>query len=144
MKRVLVGFGFSLLLLLNSATSAQNAKTSSDESSAVRASVTNYIEAYYLGDANRMQQTLHPHYLKHVIHGSIPMREKTAAEMVAAVGKGPANILQSQQTEQINVLDVSGSIASAKLVTPGWVDYITLLKENGRWKILSAVQKLQN
>jgi Putative lumazine-binding len=72
------------------------------------------------------------------------MREKTAAEMLAAVGDGPADILQSQQPEQINVLDVSGSIASAKLVTPGWVDYITLLKENGRWKILSVVQKLQN
>jgi hypothetical protein len=66
----LVGFGLSLLLLLNSATSAQNAKTSSDEWSAVRASVTNNIEAHYQGDANRMQQTLHPRYLKHAIHGS--------------------------------------------------------------------------
>jgi len=40
--------------------------------SAIRSTVTDYIEGYYAGDACRMEQTLHPHYLKHMIHGDIP------------------------------------------------------------------------
>ena len=142
MKPLLVGFGLSILLLAHLTTSAENIKTSDE--SAVRATVTNYIEAYYRGDADRMQQTLHPHYLKHVIHGNIPMREMTGKEMVAAVRRGPPDIPQSERTEQVNVLDVSGKIASAKLVTPGWVDYVTLSKESRGWKIISVVQKIEN
>src|SRR5437016_7879089 len=68
--------GASLCLLLPVVTSAQQNKSASDDLSAVRATVRDYIEAYYTGDCRRMEQTLHPHYLKHVIHGNIPMREK--------------------------------------------------------------------
>jgi hypothetical protein len=144
MKHLVMFFCLSQLLLPHIRISAQTAKVSSDESSAVRATVTNYIEAYYGGDASRMQQTLHPHYLKHVIHGNIPMREMTGSEMVAAVRNGPPDIPKLERTEQVNVLDVSGSIASAKLVVPGWVDYVTLSKDDGGWKILSVVQKIEN
>jgi len=42
------------------------------------------------------------------------------------------------------VLDLTVSIASAKLVTPGWVDYITLEKSEGKWRILSVVQLIDN
>jgi hypothetical protein len=143
MNRLALGFGLSLVLFFNLSTNAQDNKTSNDDASAVRATVTNYIEAYYRGDARRMGQTLHPHYLKHMIHGTIPMREKTGPEMVQEVrSHGPADLPEANKTAQISVLDVAGDIASAKLVTPGWVDYVTLSKENGEWKILSVVQRI--
>ncbi len=145
MKRLVPGFALCLFLLFNIATTAQDHQTSSDDTSAVRAAVTNYIEAYYTGDARRMAQTLHPHYLKHMIHGTIPMREKTGSEMVQEVRTHRVpDIPQADRTEQVSVLDVAGTIASAKLVTPGWVDYVTLSKLNGEWKILSVVQRIDN
>lgn len=144
MKRLLPGFALCLLLTFNLSSYAQN-HGSADDSSAVRATVTNYIEAYYTGDARRMEQTLHPHYLKHMIHGDIPMREKTGSEMVEEVRThGVPDIPQAERTEQVSVLDVAGDIASAKLVTPGWVDYVTLTKSGGDWKILSIVQRIDN
>jgi putative lumazine-binding protein len=143
MKRFLMGIGTCLLLLFTIAIHLQDAIAAVDDSSTVRARVTDYIEAYYAGDAARMQQTMHPHYLKHVIHGDIPMREMTSQDVINAVRKGPANIPQSNRTEQVTVLDVSGNIATAKLVTPGWVDYITLSKEVQDWKIVSVVQKIE-
>jgi len=107
--------------------------------------VTNYIEAYYTGDAHRMEQTLHPHYLKHMIHGDIPMRDKTGPQMVAEVRKnGPAVLSAAQKREQVIVLDVARYIASAKLVTPGWTDYVTLSKVDSQWEILSVVQRIDN
>ena len=144
MKCHVPAFALCLFLLFNLSTSAQDNK-STDDSTAVRATVTNYIEAYYTGDARRMQQTLHPSYLKHMLHGQIPVRQKSAAQMVQEVrSHGPADIPQAQKTEQVSVLDVAGTIASAKLVTPGWVDYMTLCKVDGEWKILSVVQRIDN
>ena len=144
MQRLAPTLALSLFLLFNLSTSAQENKVPED-SSAVRATVTNYIEAYYTGDARRMEQTLDPHYLKHVIHGNIPMREKTAPEMLEEVRThGIPDIPQAQRTEQVIVLDVARNIASAKLVTPGWMDYVTLAKSGGEWKILSIVQRIDN
>lgn len=120
MKRLVPAFALCLFLSINLATFGQETQVSSNDKSAVRAAVTDYIEAYYTGDARRMEQTLHPHYLKHMIHGEIPMREKTAAQMVEEVrSHGVPDIPQAQRTEQVSVLDVAGDIASAKLVTPG-------------------------
>jgi hypothetical protein len=144
MKRLVPGFALCLFLIFNLSTNAQESKTA-DDSSAVRATVTNYIEAWYTGDARRMEQTLHPHYVKHMIHGDIPVRERTGAQMVEdARSNNAAEIPQALRTEQVTVLDVAGSIASAKLVTPGWVDYMTLSKVDGQWKILSVVQRIDN
>jgi hypothetical protein len=64
MNRLALAFGLSLFFLFNLSTNAQDNKTFSVDAPAVRATVTNYIEAYYIGDVARMQQTLHPHYLK--------------------------------------------------------------------------------
>ena len=145
MKRLVLGFALCLFLSFDISTNAQANHTPGEESSAVRATVTNYIEAYYTGDARRMEQTLHPHYLKHMIHGDIPMREKTGSQMVQEVrSHGVPDIPQVDRTEQVSVLDVAGDIASAKLVTPGWVDYVTLSKLDGQWKILSVVQRIDN
>ena len=142
MKHLAVTIALSLPLLLTLAAAQNNQP---DDASAVRATLTNYIEAYYTGDARRMEQTLHPHYLKHMIHRDIPMREKTGTQMVQEVrSNGPVDLPTANKTEQVSVLDIAGDIASAKLVTPGWTDYVTLEKINGRWKILSVVQRIDN
>ena len=140
MKHVLVAFALSLAFQPSAPAQVQTS-----DSAAIRAIVINYIEAYYAGDAARIQATLHPHYLKHVIHGAIPMRERTGEQMVQSVRRnGPADLPPGEKTEQVSVMDVSGEIASAKLVTPHWVDYMTLEKVNGDWKILSVVQRIDN
>jgi hypothetical protein len=154
MKRLALGFGlrfglcFGLCLLFplfNPALQGQDRKTVGDDASAVRATVLDYIEAYYAGDARRLQQTLHPHYLKHVIEGSLPIGEKTAAQILEDVRtQGRSALPETDQTEDISVLDISGDLACAKLVTPRWVDYLTLWKSDGRWQILSVVQHMDN
>jgi hypothetical protein len=142
MKRLVLALGLSVLLF-HVSTDAQDKPVSTDDSSAIRATARNYIEGYYTGDAARLEQTLHPHYLKHVIHGDIPMREQTGTQMSQQVrSHGESDIPQAERTEQISVLDISGDIASVKLVTPHWVDYMTLSKLDGQWKILSVVQRI--
>ena len=144
MKRFMLGFCLLSLLVINFAATAREVNNSRDESAAVRATVTNYIESYYAGDAARMEKSLHPHYLKHVIStsdGNLRMTEKTGLQMVQDVRSQNTDLPKSEQTEQITVLDVSKGMASAKLVTSHWIDYMTLAKWNGEWKIVSVVLK---
>ena len=138
--------GLTLTILwLSSLLIPGNAQKQNDDSSAVEATVVNYIEAYYAGDASRMAATLHPQYLKHVIHGDRPIQEKTGADMLEAIrSQGAADLPTAEKTEKVSVMDVSGDIASAKLVTPGWTDYLTLAKSNGHWKIMSVVQRIDD
>lgn len=139
MKPFALAFGVLMLLLLNLAARTQQQKTVDE--SAVRATVTDYIAGYYTGDDARMEKSLHPHYLKHTISGvdgQLRMTEKTGLQMVQDVRTaGPVN--PHDRKEQITVLDVQGDVASAKLVTAHWVDYLTLAKWNGEWKIVSVV-----
>lgn len=138
-----LALALTLLLALNLSTRAYDSKTANDDVSAVRSAVTNYIEGYFTGDARRMERTLHPHYLKHVIDATKPMREMTRADVMKAVRtEGIPDLPSTSKTERVTVLDVAGDMASAKLVTPGWTDYMTLSKMNGAWKILSVVQRI--
>jgi hypothetical protein len=85
MKRFALGFGLLTVLVLNFASATQQQKTSDEV--AIRATVTDYIESYYTGDAGRMEKSLHPHYLKHIIseaNGQLKMTEKTGLQMVQA------------------------------------------------------------
>jgi len=135
----------SVMLFFGLSTNAQDKETPGDDASAVRSTVTNYIEAYYTGNAARMEQTLHPRYLKQKIHGNIPVRQQTRADLVQSTRSGDGtHLTQAERTEQITVLDVAGNIASAKLVTPGWTDYMTLTKITGEWKVLSVVQRFDD
>ncbi len=49
----------------------------------------------------------------------------------------------ADRKEDITILDVSGDVASVKLVATAWTNYMTLLKQNGAWKILSVVKRNQ-
>src|ERR1700751_5301471 len=95
------------ILFLPSLHSPGNAQNRNEDSSAVRATVVNYIEAYYAGDASRMAATLHPRHLKQVIHGDRPIREKTGADMVEAIrSQGPADLPTAEKTEKVRVMDI--------------------------------------
>jgi len=140
MKTSAVTLSVLALCLLPFAFAAAPEKTST-ETDAIRATITDYIQGYYTADAARMEHSLHPHYLKHTIsgtNGDLRMTEKTGLQMVEDIHSGHP-IPASERQATISVLDINGDIASAKLVTPHWVDYLTLSKWNGQWKIVSVV-----
>jgi len=139
MKRFALAIGLLTLLVFTLAAATQPQKPSDE--TAIRSTVTDYIEGYYTADAARMERSLHPHYLKHTISGGdgkLKMTERTGLQMVQDVRGGEVTPLLDRK-EEIRVLDITGDVASAKLVTAHWVDYLTLSKWNGEWKIVSVV-----
>jgi len=139
----------SLLVILSvsflSAVTAHPNHASDDEV-AVRATVTDYIEGYYLSDAGRMERSLHPHYLKHTVSGSngdLTIIDKSGVEMLQEVRNKKEVTPVSQRKKEITIFAIEGDVASVKLVATAWTNYITLLKQNGEWKILSVVKRNQ-
>src|SRR5580765_5617097 len=61
----------------------------------------------------------------------------TAEYMERSAAKGPRP--QFARTCEITVLDVADSIASAKVVSEPFVDYLHLAKLDGRWSIVNAL-----
>jgi hypothetical protein len=131
-----------LILVLGNGALAR----ASDDNRAIRTTVLDYIEGYYLGDPARMERSVHPAYLKHTISGSggdIKVVEKRGMDMVQEARNKKEVTPETQRKEDITVLDVSGDVASVKLVATAWTNYLTLLKQNGAWKILSVVKRNQ-
>ena len=132
----------SLTVLLAGVVLAANA---TDETVAIKKTVIDYIEAYYTSDATRMESSLHPHFLKHTISGSTTqahISDRSAMDMIQHIRAGAVTPTpRAERVERVTVLDVSGDIALAKLETAHWVDYLTLTKVAGGWKILSVVQR---
>jgi hypothetical protein len=142
MKTFAFTFG-ALTIVLFALSAASQPQKPSDET-AVRGTVSDYIEGYYTGDASRVERSLHPHYLKHMIITGVDEQlrivDKTGLELVQEVRThGPSDLPVSERKEQISVLDIKDDMASVKLVAAHWMDYMTLLKSNGRWKIVSVV-----
>ena len=134
----------SLILLLFLASAQPG--WASDDKAAIRATIANYIEGYYLSDATRMERSLHPHYLKHTISGSsgeLSIADNSGMEMVQEVRNKKEVTPVSDRKEDITIFDIAGDVASAKLVATHWTNYITLLKQDGAWKILSVVKRNQ-
>ena len=118
----------------------------SDDAAAIRATVLDYIEGYYLSDPVRMERSLHPTYLKHTVSGSdgdVKVVEKRAVDMVQEARNKKDVTPEADRKEDITILDVSGDVASVKLVATAWTNYMTLLRQNGAWKILSVVKRNQ-
>jgi hypothetical protein len=142
-KLVIVVF---LALSLSAAIFASQ-QTRASEEAAIRATVTDCIQGYYSGDPARMERSLHPHYLKHTVSGNgseVRMTEKTGLQMIQDLRAVGPRKLSPDQKQEITVLDVTGDIASAKLVTDKWVDYMMLSKSNGDWKIVSVLLRENN
>src|SRR3954451_13405444 len=77
-----------MLLVAAMPLKAADATPAVNEQAAVKATVTNYIEAYYTSDPARMEASLHPHYLKHSVSsadGKTRMVERTGLDMVQSL-----------------------------------------------------------
>jgi hypothetical protein len=117
------------------------------DQAAIRATVTDYIEGYYLNDAARMERSLHPHFLKHTISGSkgeLTIIDNAGMEIVQEVRTKEKVTPVSERKEEITIFASDGDVASVKLVATAWTNYMTLLKQNGAWKILSVVKRNQD
>jgi hypothetical protein len=115
--------------------------TAGDLASIERAA-TDYIEAWLTGDADRMADCLHPDLTKRSIDreagsGRQSVDAMTQRDMVAATRAGRG--MQLPRGYDVTVEDAFRNIATARVDSARYVDYLHIARFEDRWRIVSVL-----
>jgi Putative lumazine-binding len=125
-------------------TAAPTPPATADDLRAIRAAVLDYYEGWFDADAERMRRALHPALAKRSYgqgrDQSPALSSLTADQMVewTAAGEGAASGLEARAVE-IQVVDVSAMIATVVVRAFDYVEYLHLVAEADRWRIVNAL-----
>lgn len=131
----------NLFLLLISLVTVSVASAQTDEKEAVKLPLNNYIQGHATGNGEFFKKAFHTEgSMLWIREGKLSSR--SFAEYIAeASGKPAAD--EAGRKRAIESIDVAGTAASARIVldypTVRFIDYMTLLKIDGEWKIVSKV-----
>jgi hypothetical protein len=112
---------------------------------AIRQKVLGYLDAWYQGDPERGQKSLHPELIKRIVlkdpeSGKDYLDGMSASKLMNRWASGDGKKTPKElQLGDITILDVHGDIASVKLETPTWVDYMHLAKMDGEWALVNIL-----
>lgn len=114
-----------------------SAAQSATEETAVRACLENYMS----GDGNRMEKAFHPSAtMKYIDYESGSFKDVPIADFIARI---KAQTGKRDRKVAIVGLNIEGTAAQAKIRlevdTVVMYDYLSLLKINGEWKIVSKI-----
>ena len=113
-----------------------------DDEAEILAPARDYIESWIEGDAGRMARCLHPGLAKRAVERDPatgePVLDETSFElMVEATGRGMGRRLTPGY--EIALLDRFDGIASVKVFSSAYMDYLHVAKVGDRWMIINAL-----
>lgn len=97
-----------------------------------------YIDGWYSGDMERMDRSLHTKLVKRTADvESEDLRVVSRERMLELTAGGGGNAPDAEN--HVVVDDVSEGIASVRVVSPDYVDYLHLVKTRVGWKIANVL-----
>ncbi len=113
---------------------------------AIRQAALDYAQGWYEGDAERMRRCLHPELVKRAIRldpqtGAQRLYHLDKQQMVAKTrqGGGRDDVPGEKRCYDLAIFDVCGDIASARVETYEYVDYLHLARYEGNWVIVNVL-----
>ena len=109
---------------------------------AIQTAARDYIESWLEGDGDRMRGALHPMLAKRGLdYGSdlapTGLHNLDTEFMVASAARGPRP--QYAKTAEITILHLVDNIASVRVTSEPFIDYLHLAKLDGRWSIVNVL-----
>jgi hypothetical protein len=125
---------------------AAGPETEKSDLEAIKKTALDYGQGWYDGDGERMERALHPDLAKRALFPDPHVKGKgkidhySAMGLVQATRKGWGKKTPAEQRRtDVTVLDVFGNAASVKLEMHDWVDYMHMVKTEGRWVIINVL-----
>jgi hypothetical protein len=124
-------------------------KSNSTATAEIKQTVLNYIEAWYRAEPERGEKSLHPELAKRIVRidsetGKNRLEMMSASKLAERWGSGDGKKTPKEdQRKDITILDIYGNMASVKLETNAWVDYMHLAKYNNEWVIINILWELK-
>ena len=115
-----------------------------DDVAAVRSTILDYFEGWFDADPTRMARALHPQLAKRSWAQDpeqLPALRTTTAEQMAvftARGNGREDDPERRRLD-INIVEISGSIATAVIHSYYYVEYLHLLATPDGWRIVNGL-----
>jgi hypothetical protein len=114
---------------------------------AIRDVARAYLESWLDGDGDRMRGALHPMLAKRGLDYGSDLRPTGVHHldteyMTASAARGPRP--QYGRTMEITILDLADNIASVKVLSEPFVDYLHVAKVDDRWSIVNALYEDRN
>lgn len=119
-----------------------------EDSVAIRTAALDYIEGFYTGDAERMDNALHDDLKKRIVQRKPGepdvLDEMTKAELVEmTAGGGGSGMPDGLKVSDVTILDIYGGMASVKIVAGAWVDYMHIARVDEDWKIVNVLWEMR-
>lgn len=114
------------------------------DNAAIYQAVTDYYEGWYTPNAKQMAQCLHANLAKRAIKlddgGKEYLRHLTKEVMVDATRDGGGSSISAEKKNwTITILDRYEEIATVKVKSPEYVEYIHLARQDGQWQIVNVL-----
>jgi hypothetical protein len=108
----------------------------------LRETALDYIEAWYDGNPQRMEQSIHPDLAKRIVAPNPDGRgdrldQMSGMTLLWTTRHDP--IPARERRAEVTILDRFENIASARLDATTWIDYLHLVRWNGRWVIVNVL-----
>lgn len=113
----------------------------------ITAAALDYIEGFYTADPARMERALHPDLAKRIMRidatGKATLEQMSSTQLVGAARSRQGMASPAVQQKDVTIFDVFGNTATAKIVANQWVDYLHLIKWEGRWVIVNVLWEMK-
>jgi hypothetical protein len=113
-----------------------------DDKDAVVATVRDYWDGWFTGDAERMERALHPNLTKTGVRvdasGQLATEAMTAADMIGWTRDGEG-VTGKDFASDITINDLYHEIATVTVHSGIYREYLHLVKTSEGWKILNAL-----
>ena len=105
-------------------------------------SARDYIESWLEGDADRMARCLHPDLVKRSVEtdaesGQQVVETLSREQMVTATKAGHGR--RYEKPYELSILDVFGDIATVRLFSSVYMDYLHLARFEDSWLLLNVL-----
>ena len=108
---------------------------------AISATVRDYYEGWFEGDAERMRRALHPELVKRSLADAPGgINSASAPDMIDATAQGLGQRHGPDRRRfTISINHVHGAIADVHVTGDVYVDYLHMVEVDNRWQILNAL-----
>ncbi len=136
-------FIFSIGLCLITVSSFAQTK---QDSLAVKQAALDYIESQHNVKPEQFERAAHPRMVKRTFWTDKEtqkeyLREtfKDAMVLLAETYNSKGDKFPSKPKKEVVILDMYDKTASVKLIADDWIDYMHIIKLNGKWKIVNVL-----
>ena len=134
----------AIILVLNWTALFAQVPSNEDTSAAITATALDYADGFYAGSPERMERAIHPDLNKVVVVKLSPVAKpslqySTYSGLIELTRAKVGFREPEKRNIKVTVLTINNDLASVKLTSPMFNDYLQMVNIEGKWKIVNVL-----